>query len=127
MGVLEELKKKFQGDPYAKVEVLINEIDRMLATWWKKIDKEKVAVTGENVEGKPEFEFSYQADWDKVEVEMSYNHPYLEVAVKSPKKMMEHKITVSDFVERKGLKLKLKDQEELEKVVKGMVNKIEER
>lgn len=127
MGVLEELKKKFQGDPYAKVEILVNEIDRIFASSWKKIDEGRVSGTGGKIEEKTGFEFFYQAKWDKVKVEITYHHPYVEMAIKSPKKMMERKIMVSEFVGRKGIKLKLKDQEELEKTVGGLVNKIEER
>lgn len=123
MGIVDELKKKLQGDPNEMVEVLVDEIDRLIASSWKKVDEKRVG--GGNEEN--DYEFLYQAEWDKVEVEMNYNQPHIEIAVRSPKKMLEHKITVSEFVEKKGLKLKLNNQEELEKMVKGLINKIEER
>ncbi|MFO7966410.1 MAG: hypothetical protein R6U44_02295 [Archaeoglobaceae archaeon] len=124
MGIVDELKKKLQGDPHQMVEVLVDEIDRLIASSWSKIDEKRVG--GRNGE-RSDYEFLYQSEWDKVEVEMNYNPPYIEIAVRSPKKMMEHRITVSEFVEKKVMKVKLKNQEELEKMVKGLINKIEER
>lgn len=123
MGIVDELKKKLQGDPNEMVEVLVDEIDRLIASSWGKVDEKRVGGGKEE----NDYVFLYQAEWDKVEVEMNYNHPHIEIAVRLPKKMLEHKITVSEFVEKKGLKLKLTDQEELERIVKGLINKIEER
>ncbi|MFP3910253.1 MAG: hypothetical protein ACOC5L_02070 [Halobacteriota archaeon] len=122
MGILNGLKNKLQGNPQEMAEVLVEEIDRLIASSWKKVDESKASGDGES-----DYEFLYQAEWDRVKVEMNYRHLHLEVVIKSPKKMMEHKITVSDFVEKKVMKLKLKNQEELEKMVKGLINKIEER
>ncbi len=124
MGIVDELKKKLQGDPQEMVEVLVDEIDRLVASSWKKVDDNRVSGNGET---EADYEFLYQAEWDRVEVEMNYKPPHIEVVVKSPKKMMEHKITVSEFVEKKAMKLKLKNQEELGRVVNWLVNKIEER
>lgn len=122
MGILNGLKNKLQGNPQEMAEVLVEEIDRLIASSWKKVDESKASGDGE-----ADYEFLYQAEWDRVKVEMNYRHLHLEVVIKSPKKMMEHKITVSEFVEKKVMKLKLKNQEELEKMVKGLINKIEER
>ncbi len=124
MGIVDELKKKLQGDPHQMVEVLVDEIDRLIASSWSKVDEKRV---GSGNGERADYEFLYQAEWDQVGVEMNYKHPHIEMVIKSPKKMLEHKITVSEFVEKKGLKLQLKNQEELKKTVKGLINKIEER
>lgn len=126
MGILEEFKKKVQGDPYAKVRTLVNEVDRIITSSWKKIEGEQTNRTDRDNEEEFGYEFLYQAERDKVRVELNYNHPYVEIVLRSSKKMVEHKIMISEFVEKKALKPKLKNQKEMEKVVKRLLSKIEE-
>lgn len=127
MGLFDTLKKKVESlSTMAKMDdFLIAEIDRMITEEWRKVSERKpLSVGGVSLEKEAEYNFIYDTPKGIVHVEMEHEFPYVEVEMKIGKKKVETRLKVSDFVERNGTELRLKNREALEKIVRGLMQRI---
>jgi len=127
MGIFDMLKKGLESiSTLAKMDdFLIAEIDKIISNEWKKISERKpVSIAGISLEEEAEYNFTYESPKGLVNVEMEHEFPYVEVEMKIGGRKIERKLKVSDFVEKEGAKLKLKNKETLEMIIKDMMKSI---
>lgn len=124
MGFFDKIKKSLQSAAaYAKMDdFLIEKIDEMICRDWEKISQRTPTnVGGVSLEEEAEYEFVYKTPSGMVHVEMEHEWPTLELEMKTPIEKFETRITVSDFVDKKGTDMTLVNRGELENIIKDMM------
>lgn len=74
------------------------------------------------MEDEAEYKYTYKIDMGLVKVELEHEFPYVEIEMMFEGHKLERKIKVSDFVEKEGSKLYLKNEERLREIVNGIMN-----
>ena len=124
MGFFDRIKKGLQSAvAYAKMDdFLIEKIDNIICREWEKISQRTPTnIGGVSLEEEAEYEFVYSSPSGTVHVEMEHEWPVLEVEMKTPSQKFEIKITISDFVVKKGTDMTLTNRNELENIIKDMM------
>jgi|GEM_PF-1774219 hypothetical protein len=125
MGFFDKLKKGIEGiTKMAQMDdFLIAEIDRIISSEWRKISEKKpLSIGGISLEEEAEYNFTYETPAGVARVEMEHEFPYVEVEIVVGSRKIERRLKVSEFVEKAGNELILKNREELEKIVHEMIN-----
>jgi len=127
MGLFDKIKQGFQSAmAYAQMDdFLIEQIDAMLSSQWEKVSQRTPTnIGGVSLEEEAEYEFIYNTPAGRVRVEMEHEWPILEVEINTPGEQFEIKITVSDFVEKQGTQMQLLNREELENIIRDMMDMV---
>lgn len=127
MGLFDKIKKSFQGAmAYAQMDdFLIKQIDTMFCRHWEQVSKKTPTnIGGVSLEEEAEYEFVYNTPAGKVRVEMEHEWPTLEIEMKTPMEKFEVKIKVSDFVKKEGTNMRLTRKNELENIIRDMMDMV---
>lgn len=127
MGLFDKLKKGLDSiSAHAKMDdFLIAEIDKIISKEWRKISEKKpLSIVGISLEEEAEYNFTYESPKGLVRVEMEHEFPHVEVEMKLSGRKIERRLRVSDFVEKEGTELRLKNRETLEMIIRDMMESI---
>ncbi|WP_290597377.1 MULTISPECIES: hypothetical protein [unclassified Archaeoglobus] len=127
MGLFDKIKRGIESiAAHAKMDdFLIAEIDRIMSERWEKVsEKRPTSIAGISLEEEAEYNFTYRTPSGIVKVEMEHEFPYVEIEIVAGGRKIERKIKVADFVEKKGAELKLRNREELERLVNLLIDSI---
>ncbi len=124
MGLFDRIRKSVESlAAHAKMDdFLIAEIDKIISSKWEKLsEKRPLSVGGISLEDEAEYNFTYRSPKGVVRVEMEHEFPHVEVEMKTEGRKLERVLMVSDFVEKDGAELKLKNREKLQKIIEEMI------
>ncbi|MCD5405243.1 MAG: hypothetical protein LRZ91_01945 [Desulfotomaculum sp.] len=145
MGLFDKIKKaakKLSAD-LKKDDFLMDVVDQMLQTRWKKISEKKsegdikvdVASGKIGLADSTEKDIVYEVYGTKVYVELEHEYPYLEIEVKKGlsgffdigRNEYYRKLKIDDFVEVVGDEFRLKNADILENEIDTLMKTVERK
>ena len=131
MGLFDKIKKGVgeaieSATALAKMDdFLIKKIDEIISLRWEKVaEKRPLSIGGISLEEEAEYKYVYKTDKGQVKVELEHEFPYVEIEMTFKGYKLERKIKVSDFVEKEGFKLYLRNEEELRRIVNEIMDDV---